>query len=294
MNKNRLRKKLSVLKIEGKLQGTIKSAMARHEERASRKQTQDTLSLPVSERLLRRSTLVPLGPESIRYTEEYNQKKYPRRRNWLDPRPIKTRHTLSCDEIDNGEYSSRCTFHYWTYIPIVTSSALIINSGQTIIWNFALNTPTHLKAPRGYHWDVDNNGLRLVANRNNDIDYHVNSDDLNNYDGHDLARKARENHKIRVEERKKARADKKAILTAEKEGCMVCAKDSIKAGNCKYGTISFAKRHHLDPAKHYKPSDLLDIMNGDAPRVRLAVAVALRRHKQEVARGYALLEDHTI
>lgn len=83
-----------------------------------------------------------------------------------------------------------------------------------------------------------------------------------------------------------------AVEKAEQEGAAICLRDSIKAGNCEAGTRQFAARHGLDPQRHYRPTELLAIANGDAHRVRLAVAVGLRRHRQEMRQGFALLEDH--
>jgi len=153
-------------------------------------------------------------------------------------------------------------------------------------------TVSMLQPPKGYRWDRDRNGMRLVSLTIADKDYHPNSDDLRDYSKRAILAVINERYAARQNAKRAAVADAKAVRKAEKEGAMICLRDSLKAGNCEAGTRAFAGRHGLDPRRHYSPTELLKIANGDSHRVRLAVAVGLRRHRQEMGRGYALLADH--
>lgn len=246
---------------------------------------------------------VPLGPNTAHHLEEAAWAAYPHRKNWDSATETCFPAYNLVETIDHGQYSSRCQFRHLTYRPTVTSCAVICDGGSHVRYEYAIAAPAWLKAPRGYRWDRDKNGLRIVSMSDQRRDYHPNSDDLRSYDARALAKKAAELHAVRKAQAAKAReeyrlaklsADEqtKLIAKAEREGATVCLKDSIKAGNCRAGSEQFAQRHNLDPTKHYRPSQLLRIANGDAHRVKLVVAVALRRHRHEMAVGYALLEDH--
>ena len=72
----------------------------------------------------------------------------------------------------------------------------------------------------------------------------------------------------------------------------VCAADSYRAGNCRAGTSSFASRHDLDIARHYRAGEIASIANGDAQFVRAAIIAAVRRNRREIARGYCDVAEH--
>ena len=247
-------------------------------------------TLRVVEAPLRRA--VPLGSASSSEVAEYARRLYPARKNWLTPEP-RTRHdVLGVVDIDNGRYSSRCTYTHWTYKPVVTSYGIVLNAGAVLRWYWATDAPVDLAVPHGYRWDRDGHGIRIVSLTDPRKDYHPDSDDLRHYSAAAIRRQALQNFKKRQEVARQKREDEASIRRAEAEGCMVCVADSVRAGNCKAGTISWAKQHRLDPDRHYRPSELLAIMNGTAHKVRLVVTVALRRHRQEMSRGYALIADH--
>ena len=87
----------------------------------------------------------------------------------------------------------------------------------------------------------------------------------------------------------------KAQMAAEKaqmEGVWVCLADALRAGNCKAGCLAFAERHQISASKHYPAPALLDMANGEAGRVRLAITAASIRHRKEMEQGFALLEEH--
>lgn len=246
--------------------------------------------------------VVPLGAKHAVELDKTVHAMHPRRQNWLRPAAVADNRPPCCIDLDMGRYSSRCTYTHWQYRPTVGSYAVII-AGNTHTLYVCAGKKASLKAPRGYRWDRDANGLRIVSLTDRRKDYHPDSDDLRSYDARALAKKATDLFARRQAEARQAReelrldklsADErtKLIAKAEREGCMVCLADSLRAGNCRAGTEAFAQRHNLDPRRHYKPTQLLRIANGQADRVKLAVAVALRRHRHEMTVGYALLDEH--
>lgn len=236
-------------------------------------------------------TTIPLGRVSSAEVREGEYRQYPRRKNWNAPEPstIDDRYSWSLKE-NMGRYSSRCTFTRWEYTPKVTCYAVILEERKLEFhWTDQVFL---LTSPRGYRWDKDESGIRLVSLSVLDKDYHPNSDDLLFYKRSEMSATINRLYSQRLEVKRKAREDKARVRRAEKEGAMICLRDSLKAGNCEVGTLSFAKRHGLDPKRHYLPTTLLKIANGDTHRVQLAVVIGLRRHRKEMQQGFALLEDH--
>lgn len=83
------------------------------------------------------------------------------------------------------------------------------------------------------------------------------------------------------------------VERGEADGVYVCLADSLRAGNCRAGSESYAARHNLDASRHYPAGDLRSIANGDAKFVRAAIIAAFRRHSREMRQGFALLSDHS-
>ncbi len=95
--------------------------------------------------------------------------------------------------------------------------------------------------------------------------------------------------------RRKSKEDKELALLLDSgraDNTYVCFADSLRAGNCRQGTETFAVKHHLDSRRHYTSRELLPICNGDARFVRAAILAALRRERAEEQRGFALLSEH--
>ena len=139
--------------------------------------------------------------------------------------------------------------------------------------------------PEGIRWDIDVNGLRAVRGRD---DYHIDADDLLMADPlAQITLLLDKNAALRRETELRQAAEQ-----AENEGVYVCLADSLRAGNCRAGSESFASRHHLDTRKHYPALELLKQANGDGQRVKLAITAAKLRHSREMAQGFALLTEH--
>jgi hypothetical protein len=148
-----------------------------------------------------------------------------------------------------------------------------------------------LPAVSGLRWDIDLHGLRAVDKLGDD--YHPTVDELTS-PGAIAA--VISSYNLNMDARRAARVERekndRAILGADKRGVRVGLPDSLAAGNCREGTESFAKRHRLDVRQWYRPSALLAIANGDAQRVRLAVAMAVRRHDALIAAGAQVFYPH--
>ena len=149
-------------------------------------------------------------------------------------------------------------------------------------------TRRRVTLPAGYVWEIDVNGLRAVDATSRRDDYHPSAAELLRKDAAAyLVAKINANRARRQEI-----AAKLAVEAAAVQGVYVCLADSIRAGNCRQGTLSFGQRHGLDPERHYSAPELLEIANGDASRVRLAVTAARLRHEREMATGVCELSDH--
>ncbi len=235
---------------------------------------------------------IPLGGHSTEEARQTAHRWHPRRQNWETPRAADIPEALVIRERDNGRYSRRCFWHHIVYPILVRSIATI--DGKSLHFSYGDDPDRIVIAPRGYRWGTDQHGIRLFKGSNPSDDYHPDSDDLRTLTGYAIARKLRENERTRKESLAKLRQQKGAIRRAEREGARVCLADSVRAGNCLVGTTSWARQHKLDPARHYRPSKLLALANGDMARVSIVCAVALRRHNAEMARGYSILAEHKI
>jgi hypothetical protein len=160
-----------------------------------------------------------------------------------------------------------------------------IRSTQEIVY-FLSDKVYQVALPPGYFWAIDQNGLRAVKTDSIHDDFHPEASDLI-CDGHRVVQQLEANRQQRLE----AKAREAAAL-AEMEGVFVCLADSRRAGNCDAGSISFARRHGLDAARHYAAQELVNIANGDSGRVRLAITSAVYRHRKELAQGFSILTEH--
>lgn len=168
----------------------------------------------------------------------------------------------------------------------VRSFGLIIDS-QRLECLFHETTVT-IELPTDYNWDIDGNGIRAVDSSSTRDDYHPTSEELLRSDAAEyIVGKINANREMRRE-----MAARAAVEAAAVQGVYVCLADSLRAGNCRAGTLEFGRRHGLDERRHYSAPELLTMANGDASRVRLAVTAARLRHEREEKAGVCLLADH--
>ena len=272
--------------------GTIKAAIAKRAERRAAA----TLAPvePLARRVKLARVIVPLGWRHGDTASADASQAEPRFRNWERPEAVATwRHGVRIRHNNEGRYSSNCTYIHWTYTPEIGSFARITRAGMVYVFRGKSYTFRH---PHGYRWSRDSNGLRLYSLADPRNDYHPDSGDLlpNGKQAtlRSLSAVVRGNAEAR---RAVARGERRAIASskrAEGEGCRVCLADSLRAGTCCIGTREWARRHGLDATRHYRPSEVLALANGDSHRVALVVTVALKRHREEMAAGACVVADH--
>lgn len=228
-----------------------------------------------------------------------------RKQRWRSP--VETTVSTHVRNINCGRYSSKCRYTKWDHQQHVESWGAVSADGEHL--HYTIDTADGLKsgsrkAPRGWTWQRDKLGIKIVSLANAKLDYHPTALDILDPDVRALCRAARQMYKVRRANEREARrqakqsarlAAREARLTkqAEKLGVWVCLRDSLAYGNCEAGTLAFAANYGLNPALHYTPQQLLTLVaNGDRSRVAGAIACALRRAKQEIEQGYCLLSDH--
>lgn len=140
-----------------------------------------------------------------------------------------------------------------------------------------------LKAPRGYTWGTDTNGIRLVRTRDG-ADYHPNTDDVGLGVKHIVDRLNTLALRRAATAQTTAR-EAKILAKAVAHGVWVCLADSLTAGNCRAGTLGYAQRHKLNTNKHYLVAALPIANPEDARRVALVALMAQRRQAREMHAG---------
>lgn len=152
------------------------------------------------------------------------------------------------------------------------------------------NTLATIVLPEGYLWDVDANGLRALDASSRHVDYHPEAGELLRKNAAALIVEALEENR----ERRNLMRAHQAAEAAQLEGVYVCLADSVRAGNCRAGSESFAARHNLSLSRHYSAPELLAMANGEAGRVRMAITAARLRHEREMAHGFTVLSEHQL
>jgi hypothetical protein len=251
-----------------------------------------------TEREAKHKAVIQLDPDTASRISAEQKNKHPRRQNWYAARPSLENSEESWTQVNQYRGSRYISYDY---IPMATCWAVV--RGKLGLEFHFKNQVTFLQPPNGYKWEKRHWEIRLVSKSTSDKDYHPHAADLLKYSKAGIRKKLLELYATRQAHKRSLSAKEKflkqtkekqlkSIRRAEKEGAMICYLDSIRAGNCQAGTMSFADRHGLSKEEHYKPSQLLKIANGDASRVVLAVAVGLKRHHTEIRQGYCLLENH--
>ena len=284
---NAQRQIYSALRKQGKLTGTIKAALAKRAERDARKYRPPTRREIERDRL----ALIPLGPQHAAQAARKAREQYPRRRNWNAPEAsynqigIKTTH--------HGRYSHRCRFERLSYVPVMRSCGMV-TAGRALL--LIGNDLIRLRAPRGWRFGRDDNGLYLTRLRETReaFRYHPTSDEW--VSGLAAIRSAAIDHeqtqrRVAREVREQQRQDREDAAILATLPVYVCLRDSRRAGNCVAGTLAWARRHELDPRQHV-PAEIVRRLAARNPQALRAVASAERRTLTEIRRGYSLIADH--
>lgn len=275
---NKKKAEYTALAKAGKFCGTVQDAIRKRKMRSLNKPmpyTSRTMEL-MAQRA--QPVIVPLGDYGW---EELEAKRCADRRMlWSDVRPGLSSGVQTTGA--NSDWKKRSTFRRYL---VIESWAFVRRDwieyhlgGQTI----------RITAPRGYRWSRDANGLMLIGRAG---EYHPTADDLLAGAKAVVAR-LKERAATRRQAAKKAQQQLRMVKRAEKEGARICLADSLRAGNCRAGSTNWAQRHNLDPLQHYRPTQVLALANGDASRVAIVAAAAIRRHQHEMERGYCLLSEH--
>ena len=241
---------------------------------------------------------------------DYLSKLYdPRKKNYVDHNvAIFKRSNLKTNS--HGKYSSRCKYERYSYTIQVQSFGYMINKNTLY---FRTDTDQGIisrtiKAPRGFHFAIDHLGFKIQSNSIKSMDYHFTALDLlpyaikkNDYkSGQLLVAIAKSNYKARKQVDLKSdifspdpKRVNKVIKEAERLQVQISIVDSIKAGNCLAGTQVWAMRNHLSTGNHYQIESIADKLDGEnRDRVKLVILRAIERTKNELERGYSLLQDH--
>ena len=230
-----------------------------------------------------------------------------RKKNWSSPKA--TTEKTHVKTINNGSYSKRCTWTRYSYVHMVESWAYLLSS--TLIY-CRIHTKSGiqkitLKSPRGWIFSADKNGLLLQKISNKKIEVHIDASSIIRSKKYWLSEMNRVKsiaislYKVRKEQEKKSKIASmdqkklwKFITKADRDGVMVCFRDSYNAGNCIAGTEQFIARCNLNPHCHVKPSYLFRLAESTSSidRVKLAIFYAIERHKREMSLGFSVLHDH--
>lgn len=229
-------------------------------------------------------TAIRLGLSDATLANTVCCEKNGRLRNWNAPIATLDRsENLRYRTINEGRYSSSCSYTHYTYTPMMLSAGRISDDGSVL--GAVINAGSYiLLAPRGYRWGLDANGIRLYRIASPADDFHPTSDDVRSGIRH-IVGQLRKN----AATRRQARREKHQRDAAEKSACAhgvwVSVDDSRAAGNCAAGTIAYCERHNLDRTRHYRAEVLLRAENSD--RVRCAIAAARKRQIADWTRGYS-------
>lgn len=229
-----------------------------------------------------KNALIPLSIDHISVARNRAHSAYRRKQNWLSPEPSVNLVLMTETPINYQGKFKRFTGSEYT--PKLQSCGRI-SPDRSVLGALIDAQQYALIAPRGYFWDIDQNGIRIVRSRDG-ADYHPDSSDV--VAGikrcqHRLISLAETRRKKAVEVKAQARVTKSYDLILRKIGIVCTFKDSIRAGNCRAGTEAYCIRHGI-PLQACIPADKLP---RDSERVERVIAEAKRRTIIELQRGYA-------
>lgn len=183
----------------------------------------------------------------------------------------------------NGKAVSYCRAANITYI---RSFGIILSDKRAIF--YIADKKLEVALPEGIKWGIDSNGIKI--NKGKD-DFHPTAREILSANPVE----AMTGELVRNSEIRKKNELELAVELADSEGVFVCAKDSLRAGNCLQGTIQFANNNGINVRRHYSAVELLSLaIKSDFQRFKLVIKVACNRWKREMERGYSLVEDHAL
>lgn len=230
--------------------------------------------------------IIPLGEDDQHKIHIIVETANPRLKNWNRPEATTDRSdNRRYRTINEGRYSSRCSYTHYTYTHMMLSAGRVTDDGSVL--GAVIDTANYtIPAPRGYRWGIDGNGIRIYRITSPTDDFHPTSDDIRAGIRHIVAA-LRKNAATRRQARREKQQQDAAAKLACAHGVWVSIEDSRAAGNCAAGTIAYCERHNLDRTRHYRAEVLLRAENSD--RVRLAIAAARKRQIAEWLNGLSEL-----
>lgn len=211
-------------------------------------------------------------PRPIEHDYPKIPSQHSRKQNWNAPKTsLMPTRVL---EINEGRYSSRCTYTHYTYTHMIECWGAIV--GRYLVYRIDTSSGVkqgEVKAFRGWAWKIDDNGLCMARGK---ADYHPSADDLlNGMTAGEMAHRARENHQRRIAADREKKHEQRALATTR-----VTLHDARIAGNCLAGTVRFCQDRlgvrvrSDDPYQTVSAAELL--ATGD-PSAARAVYAAYRR-----------------
>ena len=254
------------------------------------------------EELPRQCRLIPIGSSRSNFLERIHNT---RKKNYQEPEPIFSSSKLFTNDL--GRYSKSCTYKKYSYTPMIQSFGYLINK-NTMYIRIDSNRGVIsrlISSPWGYHFSSDSNGLKLQSNSIRAMDYHFTALDLilgnsQKQPMKEIVRKCKANYQTRKQAKLESnifsddpKQVNKVIREAERLKVQISIVDSLKAGNCRAGTQVWARSNHMNTSKHYQIQSIYDKLDDEnKDRVKLVILKAIERTKQELARGFSLLQDH--
>ena len=248
--------------------------------------------------------LIPIGSTRSNFLERIHS---PRKKNYTEPEPIFGKSNLSTNDL--GRYSKSCTYKKYSYTPKIQSFGYLINPNKMYIRidsNRGIISKI-VSSPYGYHFAIDTNGLKIQSNSIKSMDYHFTALDFivgnsQRQPMKEMVRKCKVNYQTRKQAKLQSaifsddpKQVNKVLKEAERLKVQISIVDSIRAGNCLAGTQVWAMRNHLNTSNHYQIQSIFDKLDdANKDRVKLVILRAIERTKQEIERGFSMLQDHYI
>ena len=240
--------------------------------------------------------LLPIGAQDAEIAESAARADHPRRKNWLSPGPVPGTTKAGACRANEIAYKGRHKGRFGAnYAPLMRALARLSLDGAILTAMIGHSDGGRrpeaaytVQAGRGYQWQADANGVRLVRLADG-ADYHPTTDEVRAGRAAIVAA-LRERAATRKAAAKVARREAAILKHASRDGIWVCLGDSVAAGNCRAGTENFARRHNLDTRRHYRADALPAPATGDeSRRLALAVLAAQRRQARELAAGFCAI-----
>jgi len=279
-------KKYKKLYDAGLLHGSMAEAKRK---RAARNENLSTVDRYYS---LTKKVLIPLSEKHKIKAYRAAKADRPRKKNFSEAEPHSNKkifynHDESFEYRGSykGWFGSRC-------IPYMKSFGIIHSQGKKIYLKIDEKSMNR-KAPKGFIFANDDNGLHIVSKQNDDINYHFNSSEIIEKLS-SITAKAKINHKERQKRERQFVLNKKMLGRIEKikknklNEIFVTVNDSKKAGNCLQGILNFKKAHGI--AKNYIRADVLKrIATTSKNLVEISINEAIKRHLNDMKRGFSKL-----